>query len=125
MVVVDSICQVLAQIAPLRLAESWDNVGLLVGNRQQAVNRAMTCLTISPDVVDEAIEAKVDLIVVHHPLPFKSLQRITSDTIVGTMLLRLIASNVAIYMPIPRLTPLMMGSIKCGQTGLDWSRSNH
>jgi dinuclear metal center YbgI/SA1388 family protein len=97
MVSVEALCQALAQIAPLRLAESWDNVGLLVGDRDRSVSRVMTCLTISPNVVDEALDEQVDLIVVHHPLPFKSLQRITSDTISGSMLLRLIASQVAIY----------------------------
>ncbi len=91
------ICQALAEIAPLNLAESWDNVGLLVGNRNQSVNRVMTCLTISPNVVEEAIVEKVDLIVTHHPLPFHALKRITSDTVAGNMLLELIAAGVAVY----------------------------
>ncbi len=93
----EAICSALARIAPLRLAESWDNVGLLVGDRKQVIATAMTCLTISPDVVDEAVDENVNLLVVHHPLPFQSLQRITTDTIAGSMLLRLIASQVAIY----------------------------
>jgi dinuclear metal center YbgI/SA1388 family protein len=97
MISVDQLCNVLARIAPPRLAESWDNVGLLVGDRQQAVERVMTCLTLSPAVVDEAIQARADLVVVHHPLPFKPLHRITTDTPAGTMLLRLMASKVAIY----------------------------
>jgi dinuclear metal center YbgI/SA1388 family protein len=94
---VEKLCSTLAQIAPLRLAEAWDNVGLLVGDRDRHVQRVMTCLTISPAVVDEAIGQRVDLIVAHHPLPFKALQRITTDTIAGSMLLRLIAAGVAIY----------------------------
>ena len=57
----------------------------------------MTCLTITPNVVDEAIEQQADLIVAHHPLPFHSLQKITSDSIPGQMLLKLIGSGVAIY----------------------------
>ncbi len=97
MAVVDSICQTLAQIAPLALAETWDNVGLLVGDRTRSVQRVMTCLTVSPAVVEEAVSQQVDLIVVHHPLPFKAMQRITSDTIAGSMLLRLIASGIAVY----------------------------
>ena len=97
MTILEAICQELALIAPLRLAESWDNVGLLVGDRKQTVKRVMTCLTISPAVVDEAVNEAVDLIVTHHPLPFKSLQRITSDTVPGQMLLRLIAAGTAIY----------------------------
>jgi dinuclear metal center YbgI/SA1388 family protein len=96
-ITLESICTALAEIAPLRLAESWDNVGLLVGDRKRSVSRLMTCLTISPNIVDEAVDDDVDLIIAHHPLPFKSLQRITSDTITGDMLLRLIGARAAIY----------------------------
>jgi len=97
MVALESICQTLAEIAPLRLAEDWDNVGLLVGNRRATVRAVMTCLTISPAVVEESIREAVDLVVTHHPLPFKSLQRITTDTVTGSMLLELIRGGVAIY----------------------------
>ncbi|QDT12919.1 Nif3-like dinuclear metal center hexameric protein [Planctomycetes bacterium K23_9] len=97
MLSLEAICGELARIAPLRLAETWDNVGLLVGDRRQSIRRVMTCLTITPAVVDEAIQEKADLIVAHHPLPFKGLQKITSDTVAGAMLLRLIASQTAIY----------------------------
>lgn len=94
---IDQVCQTLSGLAPLRLAESWDNVGLLVGNRAKAVRRVMTCLTISPSVVAEAVEQSVDLIVTHHPLPFKPLQRLTDDSVSGKMLLDLIGANVAVY----------------------------
>lgn len=93
----EHVCASLAQIAPLRLAESWDNVGLLVGDRKAETARIMTCLTITPDVVDEAIDQGADLIVAHHPLPFKALQRITTDSVSGQMLLRLIGAGAAIY----------------------------
>jgi dinuclear metal center YbgI/SA1388 family protein len=93
----DGVCQLLAEIAPLRLAEAWDNVGLLVGNRASAVRRVMTCLTITPAVVDEAIRRQVELVVAHHPLPFKPLAKLTADTPAGQMLLRLIAGGVAVY----------------------------
>jgi dinuclear metal center YbgI/SA1388 family protein len=94
---VDRICQLLAELAPLALAETWDNVGLLVGDRQQSVARVMVCLTVTPPVVQEAIDRGVDLIVTHHPLPFKPLSKITSDSTVGSLLLRLIAGKVALY----------------------------
>lgn len=87
----------LARLAPLGLAESWDNVGLLVGSRQRHVVRAMTCLTITAAVVSEAIERDAQLIISHHPLPFKPLAKITSDTITGQLLLDLIGNNVAVY----------------------------
>jgi len=93
----DAICSALVRIAPLDLAESWDNVGLLVGDRAGPVTRVMTCLTITPKVVDEAIDDQAGLIVTHHPLPFKALSRLTTDSISGSLLLRLIRANVAIY----------------------------
>lgn len=96
-VVLDTLCGLLAQIAPLRLAESWDNVGLLVGDRAARVDRVMTCLTVTPAVAEEALRREVDLIVTHHPLPFKPLAKITSDTSVGKLLLTLIAGGVALY----------------------------
>jgi dinuclear metal center YbgI/SA1388 family protein len=93
----DAVLQKLSEIAPMRLAESWDNVGLLVGNRATYVERVMTCLTITPDVAQEAAERQVGLIVVHHPLPFKPLSRITSDTTTGRILLSLISHHIAVY----------------------------
>ena len=48
-------------------------------------------------MVDEAIESKVNLIIAHHPLPFKPLAKLTSDTIPGEMLLRLIGNSIAVY----------------------------
>ncbi len=94
---VDQVCGELARLAPLRLAEDWDNVGLLIGDRRNAVRRIMTCLTVTMPVVDEAIEGKVDLIVTHHPIPFKPLVKLTSDNTVGRLLLKLIAGRVAVY----------------------------
>lgn len=93
----DQLCQTLSRLAPLRLAESWDNVGLLVGDRARPAARVMTCLTISPSVVAEAIDQSADLIVTHHPLPFKPLQRLTGDSVPGSLLLDLIRADVAVY----------------------------
>ncbi len=92
-----SLCGVLGELAPLGLAESWDNVGLLVGDRGRTAQRVMTCLTVTPAVVEEAREQRADLVVSHHPLPFKPLGRITADTVAGGLLLRLAESGVAVY----------------------------
>ncbi|MBL6724481.1 MAG: Nif3-like dinuclear metal center hexameric protein, partial [Rubripirellula sp.] len=93
----DTVCGFLSQIAPLKLAESWDNVGLLIGDRKSDIQKIMTCLTVTPDVVTEAIEQKVDLVVAHHPLPFQPLKRITSDNLSGKLILDLIANRIAVY----------------------------
>jgi len=94
---VDRVCQVLAEIAPPTLGQSWDNIGLLVGNRHSPVRRAMTCLTLTPPVAEEAIAKRVDLVVTHHPLPFKPLAKLTTDSTAGAILIRLIAGGVAVY----------------------------
>ncbi len=96
---VAAIAAFLEELAPRRLAEEWDNVGLLVGNHSQNVTKLMTCLTVTPASASEAIQSGVDLIVTHHPLPFFALKRLTDDTTVGRLLLDLIAAHVAVYSP--------------------------
>ncbi|PHS18717.1 MAG: Nif3-like dinuclear metal center hexameric protein [Blastopirellula sp.] len=93
------ICDRLESFAPVCLAEDWDNVGLLLGDPQQEIQRVMTCLTISPDIVDEAIKSQAQLVVTHHPLPFRAMKKITTQTIAGEMILRLIQSGIAVYSP--------------------------
>lgn len=93
------ILKTLQDMAPLELAESWDNVGLLVGNFEQEINRIMTCLTVSEVTLQEAIDTKSDLIVAHHPIPFKPVSRITSDSNTGKLLLAAIAAGISIYSP--------------------------
>lgn len=85
--------------APPALAAEWDNVGLLLGDAARTVARLMTCLTISPAVVDEAVAERVDLVVAHHPLPFRPLKRITADTHEGRLLWRLATAGVGVYSP--------------------------
>ena len=93
------IADFLQEFAPPRLAEDWDNVGLLVGDRSRQVRRVMTCLTITPPSAAEAIHREADLIVTHHPLPFRALKRITTETTAGAMLLDLIGAHIAVYSP--------------------------
>ncbi len=91
-----AVVEFLASYAPPRLAEEWDNVGLLVGDRDSGVDRIMTCLTVTPTTAAEAIRRRAGLIVTHHPLPFRPLKRLTAETTVGRLLLDLIAAGVAV-----------------------------
>ena len=87
----------LERIAPLRLAADWDSVGLLVGPRRAAVDRVMTCLTLTPEVAAEAARERADLVVTHHPLPFRPVGRITTETGPGAALLELIHAGAAVW----------------------------
>ncbi len=89
----------LEQLYPLRLAESWDNVGLLVGDKQAGVARIMTCLTITPESAEEAIQEQANLIVTHHPLPFHSLKRLTTEVTSTRLLWQLAHAGIAVYSP--------------------------
>jgi dinuclear metal center YbgI/SA1388 family protein len=89
----------LQTIAPLSLAAEWDNVGLLLGDPAASVERAMTCLTVTPDSVAEAIEERARLIVSHHPIFFRPIQQLTATTAEGRMALDLVQAGIAIYSP--------------------------
>lgn len=68
----------LREIAPLKLAESWDNVGLLVEpNRNKIINNVLLTIDLTEDVVQEAIDTKSELIISYHPNIFRPLKQIT------------------------------------------------
>ncbi len=93
------VVEFLRSFAPLELAEGWDNVGLLVGDENATIQRVMTCLTLTPDVAEEAIKYQAELIVSHHPIMFRSINRITTRNSEGRMLLDLISNGIAVYSP--------------------------
>jgi dinuclear metal center YbgI/SA1388 family protein len=99
MTALSEIIHILETIAPPALAEAWDNVGLLVGDRAREVKRVMICLTITPTTAREAIDGHVDLIVTHHPLPFQPVRQVTTDTTTGKLLWDLIGARIAVYSP--------------------------
>lgn len=96
---IQDVCNFLDSFAPTRLAEDWDNVGLLVGDSATKASKMMTCLTITPESAAEAIARKANLIVAHHPLPFRPLKRLTTDQTGSRLLWDLIRAGVAIYSP--------------------------
>ncbi|MEM7811962.1 MAG: Nif3-like dinuclear metal center hexameric protein [Planctomycetota bacterium] len=94
---VADVCAYLEEIAPLALAADWDNVGLLLGDPAAEVKKVMTCLTLTPDVAEEAVAKGVDLVVTHHPIFFKPVQRVTAETWEGAVILKLAAAGCAVY----------------------------
>jgi dinuclear metal center YbgI/SA1388 family protein len=99
MLTIKTVAAFLEEFAPIRLAEDWDNVGLLVGDPKWEVDRVMTCLTITRASATEAIEGNAQLIVTHHPLPFQPVRQLTTESTAGRLLLELIAAQVAVYSP--------------------------
>ena len=87
------------KFASTQLAEDWDNVGLLVGDRALPAERVMTCLKVTPETVDEAVQRRVDLIVAHHPMPFRPMKRLTTDTIAEGLVWQLARAGISVYSP--------------------------
>ncbi len=106
---VSEVCEYLDQLAPVELAEDWDNVGLLVGRRTSRVQRIMTCLTLTPDVASEAVEQGIQLIISHHPVLFRGAKRVSDESREGRMLLDLIEAGVAVYSPHTRFDSAQQG----------------
>jgi dinuclear metal center YbgI/SA1388 family protein len=99
MTTVADIVRFLEEVAPLRVAASWDNVGLLLGDASAPVDRMLTCLTVTPDSAAEAVADNVQLIVSHHPILFRATQRLTTETPEGRMVLALARAGIAVYSP--------------------------
>jgi dinuclear metal center YbgI/SA1388 family protein len=99
MLTVANIVAFLEQFAPPDLAADWDNVGLLLGERDAPVRRLMTCLTVTPDSAAEAVESDAQLVVSHHPILFRGAKRLTGDTPEGRTVLALARAGVAVYSP--------------------------
>ena len=89
----------LREFAPPELAEDWDNVGLLIGDPADEIRSVLTCLTLTPNVAEEAISRGVQLVVTHHPVLFHPVQRLTTETTEGRMLLSLIRAGISVYSP--------------------------
>ena len=87
----------LEDVAPLEIAEEWDNVGLLIGSKNNKINRIMVCLDITKKVVEDAINKRINLIISHHPLIFKGIKKILEDDVKGQIIHSLIKNNINVY----------------------------
>ncbi len=91
------VAQVLEELAPLNLAEEFDNVGLLLGDMDKEINGVLVTLDSLENVVEEAIDKGCDLIVSFHPIIFKGLKRLNGSTYVERTLIKAIRNDIAIY----------------------------
>jgi dinuclear metal center YbgI/SA1388 family protein len=73
-------------LAPPALAESWDNVGLQIGQPDWPLKTAWVALDPSPGVVEAACRAQIDLLITHHPLFLKPIRSINFNTPLGKII---------------------------------------
>jgi dinuclear metal center YbgI/SA1388 family protein len=94
---VAQITEAVERIAPLSLAEEWDNCGLQVGDPEAEANRVLIALTPLPEVFEESDEKGADFLLFHHPLIFEPLKAIVTSSYPGGLLARAIRNGLAVY----------------------------
>ncbi len=95
-VMVKQILEVLDEIAPPELQESYDNVGLLAGHPQRLVERVLVALDLTEGAVEEAREKDVQLIVTHHPILFRGRKNVREDDVEGAAICALIRAGISL-----------------------------
>lgn len=94
---IKTILAVLEEMAPLAYAESFDNVGLLVGNQNESCTGVLVCHDALETVIDEAVAKNCNLVVCFHPILFSGLKKITGKNYVERSIIKAIKNDIAIY----------------------------
>ena len=93
---VSEILSYITEVAPLHWQENYDNSGLLIGDANALVDKALLTLDVTEKVIDEAIENSFHLIISHHPLIFKGLKNILVDNTIGRIVTKAIKNDISI-----------------------------
>lgn len=91
------IISLLEKQSPVGFACDWDNVGLLVGDLEQEVQKIYIALDATEETIAEAAEQKADLLLTHHPLIFKGLKKVNTQDFTGRRVFQLIRNNISCY----------------------------
>ena len=94
---INQVCELLEGIAPLGYAEDFDNVGLIVGDKNNEVEGILICHDALESVIDEAIKLKYNLIICFHPIWFEPIKRLNGSNYVEKSIIKAIQNNIAIY----------------------------
>lgn len=87
----------LESIFPSELASSWDNVGFQVGSLHGNVTNILTCLDVTPQIIEEAIALDCNVIISHHPLLFMPMQVLDTEEPIGALIQLLIKHKITVY----------------------------
>ncbi|MDQ3664685.1 MAG: Nif3-like dinuclear metal center hexameric protein [Actinomycetota bacterium] len=94
---VAEIVATLESLYPTRWADDGDAIGLVVGDPTARVSKVLFAVDPVQAVVDEAIELRADLLVVHHPLFYRAVSSVAADTPKGKVVHSLITHGISLY----------------------------
>ncbi len=120
MLKLSQITDALERFAPLSLQESYDNSGLIIGNKEMDITGALICLDSTEEVLEEAINTGCNLVIAHHPIVFSGLKKINGTGYVERVVIKAIKNDIAIYAAHTNLDNIKEGvnAMICDKLGL-------
>lgn len=114
------IYRLIDELAPFETQESYDNSGFLIGDMDAPVERVLVALDATPQVIEEALSRKAQLLITHHPVMFHAIKSIRSDVYEGWLLGRLLQSGLSLLSAHTNLdlSPLSGGAVIARDLGL-------
>ena len=94
---VQTVADAVNRLAPKKLAEEWDNPGLLIGDPTAEVKKIFVCLDVLDENISRAIELDAQLIVSHHPIIFRAIKNVRLDLPLGNKIARLLQNNLSVF----------------------------
>lgn len=94
---IQEVINYLESLAPLSSQESYDNSGLIVGDKNTEITSALIALDCTEEIIEEAINKGCNLVIAHHPIVFKGLKSFTGKNYVERTVIKAIKNDIAIY----------------------------
>lgn len=141
--VCEEIMQLLENLSPKKYACDWDNVGLLVGRPKKEIRKIMVALDATKEVVEEAVEQGVDLLITHHPMIFSAMKQVSEGAFTQEKVLTLAEHGICCfamhtnfdavggmaeliagktYLDLKDTTPIVPCNLLCEQEGVGMGR---
>lgn len=94
--IVKEVIDYIDEFSPFCYAEEFDNVGLIIGDYNQKVNRILVTLDSTESVIDEAIKSKCNLVISFHPIIFNDIKSVTTNTYVERVIHKAIKNSISV-----------------------------
>ncbi|MCH2234136.1 MAG: Nif3-like dinuclear metal center hexameric protein [Crocinitomicaceae bacterium] len=94
---ISAVTNYLESLAPLSSQEGYDNSGMIVGDKEKELTKALISLDCTEEIIEEAIQNGCNLIIAHHPIVFKGLKSFTGKNYVERTVISAIKNDIAIY----------------------------
>src|SRR5574344_494434 len=92
MVTQEKLIKIIELNFPLETQENWDNSGWQIKLKQKEIKKVLLCISITAEIIEQAIKEKCELIISHHPIFFNSIKNIQDEKII-----KLIQNNISLY----------------------------